>query len=78
MRYIIPQRLHKERDTSLFFRVEKPFGAVKFVVSDDSGVLTTVKRRKAAPGEMEKITLKAAMLENSCGTITVSVEEEAQ
>ena len=78
VRYIIPQRLHKERDTALFFRVAKPFGAVKFVVSDDNGVLTTVKRRKAAPGEMEKISLKAAMLENACGTITVSAEEESK
>lgn len=78
VRYVIPQRLHKQRDTALFFRVEKPFGAVKFVVSDRNGILATAKRQKAAPGEMEKITLKASMLAQASGEITVSVEEEAQ
>ena len=78
VRYNIPQRLHKDRYTALFFRVEKPFGALKFVVSDENGVLTTVKRRKAAPGEMEKITLKASILANARGAITVNVEEEAK
>ena len=78
VRYVIPQRLHKDRDAALFCRVEKPFGAVKFVVSDSNGILTTAKRRKAAPGEMEKITLKASLLAQSCGEITLSVEEEVQ
>ena len=33
------------------------------------------KKLKAAPGEMEKITIKAEMLKNVTGPITVSLEE---
>ena len=50
---------------------------VRLVVSDDNGVLTTAKRIKVAPGEMEKITLKADKLAAAQGTITVCVEELA-
>ena len=77
VRYVIPQRLHTQQDSALFFRVEKPFGAVRFVVSDSNGILATAKRQKAAPGEMEKITLKASSLAQAQGEITVSVEEDA-
>ena len=77
VRYVIPQRLHPQQDTALFFRVEKPFGAVKFVVSDSNGILATAKRQKAAPGEMEKITLKASLLAKAEGDLTLWVEEDA-
>ena len=52
----------------------QPFGRVKFTVSDATGVLTSVKRLKAAPGEMEKINLKAEQLSHAQGPITVSLE----
>ena len=75
VRYVLPQTIRsREEDVSLFLRVTQPFGRVKFTVSDAGGVLTTVKRPKAAPGEMEKINLKAAQLANACGPITVSLE----
>ena len=75
VRYVLPQTIRsREADVSVFLRVTQPFGRVKFTVSDASGVLTTVKRPKAAPGEMEKINLKAAQLANARGPITVSLE----
>ena len=75
VRYVLPQTIRsREEDVSVFLRVTQPFGRVKFTVSDAGGVLTTVKRPKAAPGEMEKINLKAAQLANACGPITVSLE----
>jgi hypothetical protein len=48
---------------------------VKFTVSAGERVLATVKRLKAAPGEMEKITLKADALRDVSETICVSLEE---
>jgi hypothetical protein len=60
---------------SLFFRVTKPFGKVKLTVTDGENILATAKRLKAAPGEMEKLTLKAASLETVRGPITVCLEE---
>ena len=76
VRYVIPQRIGStEKEVSLFLRVTKPFGAVRFVVKDGEKVITTVKRIKAAPGEMEKITLKAGALASCKDTVTVSLEE---
>ena len=47
---------------------------MKFSVTDGENVLAVAKKLKAAPGEMEKITIKAAALENVNGPITVSLE----
>ena len=75
VRYVLPQQIHTtEEDVSLFLRVTQPFGAVRFTVSDGENVLATAKRLKAAPGEMEKLTVKAEMLKKAVGPITVSLE----
>ena len=76
VRYVLPQNISsREQDVSVFLRVTQPFGKVKFTVSDGETVLATAKRLKAAPGEMEKITVKAEMLKAAKGTLTVSLEE---
>ena len=75
VRYVLPQKIHGgNEDVSLFLRVTQPFGRVKFIVSDSENVLATAKRLKAAPGEMEKLTVKADVLKNVTGPITVSLE----
>lgn len=75
VRYVLPQKIHAgDEDVSLFLRVTQPFGRVKFTVSDGETVLATAKRLKAAPGEMEKLTVKADMLKNVKGPVTVSLE----
>ncbi len=76
VRYVIPQRIQNtEQEVSLFLRVTKPFGAVRFTVKTGGTVIATAKRMKVAPGEMEKITLKAGALAGCSGIITVSLEE---
>ena len=76
VRYVIPQTVHSNgKDVSLFLRVSQPYGKVKFTVSSGSTVLATVKRLKAAPGEMEKITVKADALAQAAAPITVALEE---
>ncbi len=78
VRYVIPQTIcNKREDASVFLRVTQPFGKVKFTVSDSKNVLTTVTKLKATPGEMEKITIKGAVLQKAAGPITVSLEELA-
>ena len=75
VRYVLPQTIHnRDEEVSLFLRVTQPFGRVKFTVSDGGTVLTTVKRLKAAPGEMEKITLKAGTLRDVAGPVRVDLE----
>ena len=76
VRYVIPQTIRcSDQDVSLFMRVTQPFGRVKFTVTCGDKVLATAKRLKAAPGEMEKITVKADALTGIEGQITVSLEE---
>ena len=77
VRYVLPQRVHVggNEDISLFLRVTNPFGKVRFTVTSGDAVLATAVRLKAAPGEMEKITVKAAKLKDVTAPITVSLEE---
>ncbi len=75
VRYVLPQNVHiGEEDVSLFLRVTDPFGKVKFTVQSGDTVLATAKRLRAAPGEMEKLTVKADMLKNVTEPITVCLE----
>ncbi len=76
IRYVLPQSIHAtDRDVALFFRVTKPFEKVKITVTQGDRVLAAARKIKIAPSEMERITVKAGMLENMGGAITVSVEE---
>lgn len=77
VRYVLPQRFNKnaQEDISLFLRVTQPFDKVKFTVKAGEQVLATAKRLKAAPGEMEKLTIKKELLETITGEVTVSLEE---
>ena len=79
VRYVLPQRVHTTmgKEVSLFLRVTQPFGKVRFTVKSGDEVLATAVRLKAAPGEMEKITVKADMLAKATQPITVSLEELA-
>lgn len=77
VRYVLPQRVHtdKDTDTALFLRVTKPFGKVRFTVKAGDTVLATAVRLKAAPGEMEKLNVKAEKLHGVQTPITVELEE---
>ena len=77
VRYVLPQQVDRnaDADVSLFLRVTRPFDKVKFTVKAGDTVLTTAKRLKAAPGEMEKLTVKKELLATVTGEITVSLEE---
>ena len=75
VRYVLPQRIHTaQENVDLFLRVTQPFEKIKFLVSDGERILTTAKRLKAAPGEMEKITLRTESLRDITGPIKVSLE----
>ena len=76
VRYVLPQTIGcTDRDVSVFLRVTQPFGRVAFRITDGDRVLSTAKRLRAAPGEMEKLTIPARMLKDVKGPITVTLEE---
>lgn len=76
VRYVLPQCIHTDanEDVSLFLRVTQPFGNVKLTVRSGDAVLAEGKRLRAAPGEMEKLTIPAALLQTVTQDITVSLE----
>lgn len=77
VRYVLPQQVHADgtEDVSLFLRVTKPFGKVRYTVAAGECVLATANRLKAAPGEMEKITVSRDKWQGIEGPVTVSLEE---
>ncbi len=79
VRYVLPQRVSQDtsKDLDLFLRVTQPFGKVRFTVRSGDTVLATAVRLKAAPGEMEKLTIKNAALSQATDALTVELEELA-
>ena len=76
VRYVIPQNVRKTtQSVALFLRVQQPFGKVRFTVSAGDQVIATYKRTKAAPGEMEKLTIPAGALTGVTEELTVALEE---
>ena len=74
IRYTVPQRITRRRDTTLFFRVADRYRNVKIKIISDGKTIHSVRRPKAAPGEMESIPLKAALLEGVTG-LRLELEE---
>ena len=76
VRYVLPQRVNLDHgeDVSLYLRVTEPFGKVRFTVRSGETVLASAVRLKAAPGEMEKLTVKNEKLQGITEPITVSLE----
>ena len=65
IRYTVPQRITELKDTKVFFRVSDVYknAAVKVYCGDK--LIYESKKPKFAPGEMQCITLKAALFENA-------------
>lgn len=79
VRYIVPQRVNIEGEepVKLYFRVGKVFKGAKVVVECDGNILSSKKKVKLAPGEMENVTITPEMLKNmnKDSEIIVRVEE---
>ena len=64
IRYTVPQRITRQADVTVYFRVSDVYRNVRIRVCDGDTVLMTKKKQKVAPGEMESVTLKRELLEN--------------
>ncbi len=76
IRYTVPQRITRRKDTTLFFRVADRYRNVRIDIVSDGKTIHSVRKPKAAPGEMESIPLKAALLEGVTG-LRLELEELA-
>lgn len=77
VRYTVPQRITRYKDTTLFFRVADRYRNVKINIVSDGKTIHSIRKPKAAPGEMESIPLKAALLEGAT-CLRLELEELAK
>ncbi|MBQ8182983.1 MAG: FAD-dependent oxidoreductase [Clostridia bacterium] len=79
VRYIVPQRVNieGEENLKLYFRVGQVYKGAKVVVECDGEILSSRKKVKLAPGEMENVVITPEMLKkmNKNSEIIVRVEE---
>lgn len=79
VRYLVPQRVNikNENDVKLYFRVGRIFKNAKVVLECDGKIISSKKKVKLAPGEMENVVIPADVLASMTAdsTITVRVEE---
>lgn len=57
IRYTVPQKITKNKDVSVYFRVADVYKNVKICVYKDGQLVFSKKKPKVAPGEMESIKL---------------------
>ncbi len=77
--YTVPQKIRTEnldKAAEIFFRVNNVYQDVVIQVTDGEKEIARFKREHMAPGEMEKITVPKALLENAAGALTVAVGKE--
>ena len=75
VRYTVPQKITSAQDTVVYFRVSDVFRDKKVVVRCGERVISSKKKIKLAPGEMETVKLTADLLADlGRGTITIGLE----
>ena len=64
VRYLVPQRVNvnEEKDVKLYFRVGKIYKQARVVLECDGKVISSKKKVKLAPGEMEDVTIPASVV----------------
>lgn len=79
VRYIVPQKVNikSKEDVKLYFRVGAIYKNKKLTVEADGNVISSKKKVKLAPGEMENVVIPADVLAslNENSTIIVRVED---
>lgn len=76
VRYVVPQEIHSDNldDEQIFrFRVSKPMGRSKIVVSIGDKTVMSKNKMIMAPGEMETITFKKKWLEGTGADDKISI-----
>ncbi|MFA7636650.1 MAG: hypothetical protein WCX81_02700, partial [Monoglobales bacterium] len=74
VRYTVPQRITRDKDITVYYRVSDIFENVKICVYSGEKLLASNKKRKVVPGEMETFRLPADVFKD-VPEITFKLEE---
>lgn len=74
IRYTVPQKITEKSDVTVYFRVADVYRNAKICIYDGEKPVLVKKKAKLAPGEMERVLLKASVLEN-CSELSFRLEE---
>lgn len=75
VRYTVPQRITRQKDVTVFFRVADVYRNVTVKVTDEKGNAVYARKKiKVAPGEMESVTLKSDSFAGA-SELTFALEE---
>lgn len=75
IRYTVPQKITKNKDVTVFFRVSDVFRNVKISVYNGDEIIYSKKKMKVAPGEMESVKLKSESF-CDCHQLEFRLEEQ--
>jgi pyruvate/2-oxoglutarate dehydrogenase complex dihydrolipoamide dehydrogenase (E3) component len=76
VRYTVPQRITEAKDTTVYFRVADVYRDKKLVVRFGDTVISSKKKQKLAPGEMETVLISGEVLSSiGCGVIEIGLED---
>lgn len=78
VRYVMPQKIEVTddiQDISLFFRVKEPARNVTLEIVSKGETIVRTKKQKINPGEMEKVKIKANVVEKLGDELMVRVAE---
>lgn len=75
IRYTVPQKITKNKDVTVFFRVSDVFRNVKISVYNGDEIICSKKKMKVAPGEMESVKLKSESF-CDCHQLEFRLEEQ--
>ena len=78
VRYIVPQKVNikSTKDVKLYFRVGAIYMNKKLTVEVDGNIVSSKKKVKLAPGEMENVVIPANILANLNENSTIKVRVE--
>ena len=65
IRYTVPQKVTEKKDIAVYFRVSDVFHNVKISVKNRNRTVFSKKKKKVAPGEMERIMLKSDIFDDA-------------
>lgn len=71
--YVLPQSISKKSKDkiNIFFRVSEPMRSAKIIINADGKKIKSIKKKRLAPGEMERVKLTKEILENTKKNITI-------